>query len=128
MSNKEPKNQYRVLQPIGFSGRQEIGAVVNLTDAEAKSIGEDFVEFIIEKPEAPEGDETIDHVVTQEDLDNNPSLEEEGVQVGDVIQLPKPEPLEDKSAKELKEIAKSLGLAASGSKEDLIARIQEANK
>ncbi len=30
----------------------------------------------------------IKHVVTQEDLDNNPSLIEEGVKVGDEIEVP----------------------------------------
>jgi hypothetical protein len=34
---------------------------------------------------------TIAHVVTQEDLDNNPELAQEGVKVGEEIQLPEPE-------------------------------------
>ncbi len=34
-------------------------------------------------------DETIDHEVTQEDLDNNPELVAAGVAVGDTIQIPK---------------------------------------
>ena len=37
------------------------------------------------KPEV----ETVDHEVTQEDLDANPELVEEGVKVGDIIQYPK---------------------------------------
>lgn len=37
-----------------------------------------------------ENEETIDHVVTQEDLDNNPELAEKGVNVGDTIQISKP--------------------------------------
>lgn len=32
--------------------------------------------------------ELIDHEVSQEDLDNNPELVDEGVKVGEVIQLP----------------------------------------
>lgn len=34
--------------------------------------------------------ETIDHVVTEEDLVNNPDLAEQGVNVGDTIQIPAP--------------------------------------
>lgn len=33
--------------------------------------------------------ETVDHVVTQEDLDNNQGLVEHGVQVGETIQIAK---------------------------------------
>lgn len=35
-----------------------------------------------------ESGELVDHVITQEDLDNNPDLVEQGVKVGDTIQLP----------------------------------------
>lgn len=35
------------------------------------------------------GVETIDHEVTQEDLDTNPDLVKEGVKVGDIIQIDK---------------------------------------
>lgn len=33
----------------------------------------------------------FDHIVTQEDLDNNPQLVEDGVKVGDTIQVPETE-------------------------------------
>lgn len=36
-------------------------------------------------------DEMIDHVVTEEDLEANPELAEEGVKVGDTIKVPKAE-------------------------------------
>ena len=32
--------------------------------------------------------ETFDHVITQEDLDNNPEFVEQGIKVGEVIQVP----------------------------------------
>lgn len=35
--------------------------------------------------------DTIDHVVTQEDLDMNPDLASQGVAVGDTIQIPNPD-------------------------------------
>lgn len=48
---------------------------------------EEVVEQITPTPEeAPV--ETIDHVLTQEDLDANPELVEQGLEVGDMIQLP----------------------------------------
>lgn len=46
----------------------------------------------ISRPEAEEwlaaNPQTVDHEVTQEDLDKNPSLGEQGIKVGDVIQIP----------------------------------------
>lgn len=50
-----------------------------------------------ELPPAVEVDEMIDHVVTQEDLDNNPELFQEGVKVGDTVQLPVANKKEDDS-------------------------------
>lgn len=46
----------------------------------------------VEAPESDKPDENgvdIDHVISQEDLDNNPMLVEEGVKVGDVVKIPK---------------------------------------
>lgn len=40
------KKLYKVLSPIGFSGRREIGETIELTDEEAKSIGSDYIEPI----------------------------------------------------------------------------------
>lgn len=47
--------------------------------------------------------ELVDHVITQEDLDLNPSLVTEGVKVGDVIGLPplSDEPLTDEQKSEI---------------------------
>lgn len=36
-----------------------------------------------------EDGENIDHIVSQEDLDNNPELVQEGVKIGDTIKFPK---------------------------------------
>jgi hypothetical protein len=42
----------------------------------------------------PEG--VVEHVVTQEDLDNNPELAEQGIKVGDVVGIAeKPSPVEE---------------------------------
>jgi len=46
---------------------------------------------VSKKDEALFDEELVDHVVTQEDLDLNPELEEEGTKVGDTIQVPKEE-------------------------------------
>lgn len=40
-------------------------------------------------PDIEKAVELEDHVITQEDLDNNPDLVKEGVKIGDVIGLPK---------------------------------------
>jgi hypothetical protein len=40
----------------------------------------------------PEEDDAIPHVVTQEDIDNNPELKEAGVAVGQEILIPNPKP------------------------------------
>lgn len=37
----------------------------------------------------PQPEETEEHTVTQEDLDNNPDLAEAGFKVGDEVQVPK---------------------------------------
>jgi len=50
---------------------------------------------VSKKDEALFDDELVDHVVTQEDLDLNPELAEEGTKVGDVIQIPKEDDEED---------------------------------
>lgn len=38
---------------------------------------------------APKVSATEDHVVTAEDMENNPNLAEQGIVVGDVIEVPK---------------------------------------
>ncbi len=47
--------------------------------------------------------DTLDHEVTQEDLDNNPTLAEQGVKVGDTIQIPAPCETEKDSPSETSE-------------------------
>ena len=37
----------------------------------------------------PQPTQTVSHVVTQEDIDNNPELKEAGIEVGQEIQIPK---------------------------------------
>ena len=53
---------------------------------------------------------TVPHIITQEDLDNNPDLEGYGVKVGDEVRIPKQElmseePKQQQSAKTLKKKA-----------------------
>lgn len=57
----------------------------------ANNIGnEKLLKAVQEKEAEAKGNpEMQDHVVTQEDLDGNPELVEQGVSVGDTIQLPK---------------------------------------
>lgn len=63
------------------------------------------VEPIEDEPEAiddenEDGPETEDHVVTEEDLKNNPELAGSGVEVGDTIQILKKEPDDEDIEKE----------------------------
>lgn len=37
------KKIYKVLKPIGFSGRRNRGELIHLTDEEARNIGSDYV-------------------------------------------------------------------------------------
>jgi hypothetical protein len=54
--------------------------------------------------------QTVTHVVTQQDLDNNPGVGTD-LKVGDEVTLPaNPKPLEEMNRNELKEIAKSLSI------------------
>lgn len=47
-------------------------------------------------PQSPE-DGTTQHTITQEDLDNNPELVEEGVKVGDEILIPNQMPVQEEA-------------------------------
>lgn len=49
--------------------------------------------------EENETPKTIDHVVTQEDLDQNPELITEGINIGDKIQIPETEEVDEKEVK-----------------------------
>jgi len=44
--------------------------------------------FTNEGATAPEEDETVDHVVSKEDVDANPELAEEGIKEGDTVGIP----------------------------------------
>lgn len=46
-------------------------------------------------PGAGESENLVEHVITQSDLDNNPDLVEQGVQVGETVKIPAQEPKED---------------------------------
>jgi hypothetical protein len=58
--------------------------------------------------------ETVDHTVTQEDLDANPELVEQGIAVGEVIQILAPEDAED--AREAAAAANGLDAPKKGSR------------
>ncbi len=40
----DEKKQYKVIQPVAFGGRREIGEILELTDEEANALGSEFVE------------------------------------------------------------------------------------
>ncbi len=94
-----------------MAGRIEAGVKIQLRESEAKNYPMDFLKEIeepkVEMPKADSGDadsgkqdggtgsagdqiKTVDHVVTQEDLDNDPNLAATGVAVGQTIQVPAP--------------------------------------
>ena len=56
----EEKKQYKVIQPIGFGGRREIGEVLELTDEEANALGSDSIQ-----PYTPEADQQDSNQVDQ---------------------------------------------------------------
>lgn len=48
------KKKYKILKPIGFYGRREIGEIVEMTDDEFKAFGEEYLEPVIEVATATE--------------------------------------------------------------------------
>lgn len=40
----EEKKKYKVIQPVAFGGRREVGEILELTDEEANALGSEFVE------------------------------------------------------------------------------------
>lgn len=68
----------------------------------AKKDEEEAPEEIEEDDEDEEEDDDLmeDHVVTEEDIKNNPSLTDDGIEVGDTIRIPKQEPKDDDLEKE----------------------------
>mgnify|MGYP003402565881 CR=1 FL=1 len=91
------KKLYKVLKPIGYGGRQEKGAVIEIDEAYAKAIGSEYV------VEADKGEVATDTTVVEK-------------------------PVDKMSLAELKDKAKQLKLPATGSKADLIERINLASK
>jgi hypothetical protein len=93
------RKEYKVLQPIGLSGRREKGEIVKLTDEEAAAFSPALIELItpVEETEADE------------------------IPLAD-------RPLDTLKFAELKELAIQLGLETSGSKADLLERITLARQ
>lgn len=87
---------YKVLKPIGYGGRQEVGALVEIDEQYAKAIGSEYV------IEAEKGEVATAEAGTVES------------------------PVDGMSLSELKAKAKKLKLNATGSKADLIERIKLA--
>lgn len=42
------KKKYKVLKPIAFDGRKDVGEIVELTEEQAQTFGNDFLELVIE--------------------------------------------------------------------------------
>lgn len=116
MGNKKPVEtgelfSYLVLRPIGMGGRVEAGNTVKLTKSEANNYPPEYLKLIDEvKPDggdagsqtgdadkgldtgnASDQPKTVDHVVTQEDLNKHGHLRRAGIKVGDTIQIPESE-------------------------------------
>lgn len=103
---------YLVLRPIGMAGRVEAGSQVQLTEEEANNYPPDFLKEVKDDESSDVGgvgsqtktsdedlstdsagnqdggQKTVDHVVTQEDLDNDPNLAATGIAIGQTIQVP----------------------------------------
>ncbi len=48
------KKKYKIIRPIGFYGRREIGEILELTDDEFKAFGSEYLEPVIESATADE--------------------------------------------------------------------------
>lgn len=94
-------------QKVSAVDEQETAPVVDRIEDPAADVADTTADKV-ETPEketaetsAPQQEETeevqelkVKHIVTQTDLDNNPSLTEQGVQLGDEIELPADEHLD----------------------------------
>lgn len=89
---------------------QEVAEKILATD-DSLSIfdGTETKEEVVEDSKTAE-EEIVTHTVTQEDLDNNPELAENGVEVGEEIELGDQVDLSSMTVKELQAIAKEAGL------------------
>jgi hypothetical protein len=52
------KKKYKIIKPIGFSGRREIGEIVEMTDEQARAIGNEYIAVEPEPATAGEASET----------------------------------------------------------------------
>lgn len=89
----------KVLKPIGYGGRQEPGAIIDMTEGYVASFGPEYV-----VPANSAEAETADATTGEE------------------------KELSDMTVGELREKAKSLDLPSGGSKADLIERIELAKE
>lgn len=89
---------YKVLLPIGFGGRQEKGAIVEMEESHAKAFGPEYL------VEVKKGE-----MATEKTSDNETSTDGTS--------------LDEMSLSELKAKAKEMKLDATGSKADLKERI-----
>lgn len=105
---------------------------VKAVDAEA--IGK--IKTFIKEAEIEEGGEFVDHILTEEDLANNPELAAEGLNVGDVIGIPAEaeaiiqgeetaEVVEEAAPVEAVEAVEAVETEAKGMTEDVIAEAQD---
>ena len=61
-----------------------------------------FIAQITQQGNASGKPEGTPHTITQEDMDNNPELAEEGIKVGDEVIIPSMPPVQEPSSKKLK--------------------------
>jgi len=60
------KKKYKIIKPIGFSGRREIGEIVEMTDEQARAIGNEYIAVEPEPATAGEASDVMDNTVTEE--------------------------------------------------------------
>lgn len=118
---------YKTLCAIATkAGRAPKGAIVELTEDEAKAFGTDYV------VKAEKGAKASDAVGANSDPEATQTLSGDPAESGDAASDDSQddgEPsLEEMSGDELKAKAKEMGLAVSGSKADLIERITLAEQ
>lgn len=65
---------YQVIKPVGFAGRREIGETLELTDEEARNIGDEFVKLLPDQEESSDEDESAN---TDEPADEHEPEKEE---------------------------------------------------
>ena len=107
MSND--KKEYKVLRPIGFSGRREVGEILELTEAEAENIGSDYV--------VPYTGEEAQEAPVDSDADVNANADD--ADAGD--------DLDNMEVKDLQALAKERGVKVPiRGKDKIIAALREA--